>query len=494
MARLTIVSCPVAEAHENGRLRAQVELHPGEESLLDIWFDFVEGFGSDAVLPAARDATDGLFVSHAGADADAWLADRCRVSVDDDLIERVLRRSLLDLRLLASELDGHRYYAAGVPWYPTLFGRDSIIAAFQTVAFDADIAADTLRLLAAHLGSRMDDERDEEPGKVLHELRQDELAAAGLTPFARYYGIIDATPLFLCLLCEHANWTGSLELFDELRPHVESALSWMGQFGDLDGDRLLEYRRRSPHGLDNHCWKDSWDGIPDEYGSPLSPPVAVVEAQGYAVAAWRGVARLYERRGDRDRAEALRDEAQRLRTEIERFLVAGSRLLRDRLSLDGDQRPSRALGSNQGHLLWAQAVPSDRADAICRALMSSASYSGWGVRTLSSEEWAFNPTACPNSSPDSRAPTTRIRCPIRSRAARRRGQPARSLPADRGAGDHSRRARRHVADKAAVLAAPPRSGRGRRPARRRCPRGPAVREGGAWRQRRAHRRQGRGTA
>ena len=120
--------------------------------------------------------------------------------VDDDLIERVMRRSLLDLRLLASELDGHRYYAAGVPWYATLFGRDSIIAALQTVAFDADIAADTLRLLAAHLGLRMDDEHDEEPGKVLHELRQDELAAAGLTPFARYYGTVDATTLFLCLL------------------------------------------------------------------------------------------------------------------------------------------------------------------------------------------------------------------------------------------------------------------------------------------------------
>ena len=387
--RSTIVSCALAETLEDGRLRAQVDLHPGEEALLDVRFDFVHGREADASPPAAGGPTDGLFVSHAGADAEAWLADRCRVTVDDELVERVLRRSLLDMRMLASELDGHRYYAAGVPWYATLFGRDSIIAALQTLAFDADIAADTLRLLAARLGSRLDDEHDEEPGKVLHELRQDELAAAGVTPFARYYGTVDATPLFLCLLCEHADWTGSLELFDKLLPQVEAALRWMEQFGDLDGDRLLEYQRRSPHGLDNHCWKDSWDGVPDAYGSPLSPPVAVVEAQGYAVAAWRGVARLYERRGERGRADALRDDAERLRAEIERFWLPERGFYA--MGLDGEKRPSRALGSNQGHLLWAQAVSSDRAGAICRALMGDASYSGWGVRTLSSEERAFNP-------------------------------------------------------------------------------------------------------
>ncbi|HEY2656344.1 MAG TPA: glycogen debranching N-terminal domain-containing protein [Solirubrobacteraceae bacterium] len=387
--RSTIVTCAVAETLGDGRLRARLVLQPGDEALLDIRFDFVHGREGVATATVARAATEGLFVSHAGADAEAWLAGRCRVTVDDDLIERVMRRSLLDLRLLASELDGHRYYAAGVPWYATLFGRDSIIAALQTLAFDADIAADTLRLLAARLGSRIDDEHDEEPGKVLHELRQDELAAAGLTPFARYYGTVDATPLFLCLLCEHADWTGSLKLFDELLPQVEAALTWIEQFGDLDGDRLLEYHRRSPHGLDNHCWKDSWDGVPDEYGSPLAPPVAVVEAQGYAVAARRGVARLYERSGDRGRADALRDDAARLRAEIDRFWLPERGFYA--IGLDGEKRPSRALGSNQGHLLWAQAVPSDRAGAICRSLMGSASHSGWGVRTLSSEEPAFNP-------------------------------------------------------------------------------------------------------
>jgi glycogen debranching enzyme len=220
-------------------------------------------------------------------------------------------------------------------------------------------------------------------------LRQDELAAAGVTPFGRYYGTVDATPLFLCLLCEHANWTGSLDLFHELEPQVDQALRWIDEFGDLDGDRLLEYRRRSPEGLDNHCWKDSWDGVPDELGTPLQPPVAVVEAQGYVIAAKRGLAGLFELDGDGDRAQSLRQEAAHLGGQIERFWLPDRGFYS--MALDGQKRASRVLASNQGHLLWAGAVNPERAGAICSALMSDASYSGWGVRTLSSEERAFNP-------------------------------------------------------------------------------------------------------
>ena len=328
-------------------------------------------------------------MSRAGAEADAWLAGHCRLDVDEELVDRILRRSLLDLRLLASDLDGHRFYAAGVPWYATLFGRDSIIAALQTLAFDPGMAEETLRVLAARLGTRVDDEHDEEPGKVLHELRDDELAAVGLTPLSRYYGTVDATPLFLCLLYEHANWTGSLRLFRELEPQVEQAIRWMDEFGDLDGDHLLEYRRRSSSGLENHCWKDSWDGIPDEHGVPLKAPVAVIEAQGYAVAAKRGLARLFEFGGDADRAESLRADAARITAQLERFWLPDRGFYA--LALDAERRPSRVLASNQGHLLWAAAIGAQRARAFCSALMGHTSYSGWGVRTLSSDERAFNP-------------------------------------------------------------------------------------------------------
>jgi glycogen debranching enzyme len=328
-------------------------------------------------------------VSLAGAEADSWLADRPRVVVDDELTDRVLRRSLLDLRLLSSELDGHRYYAAGVPWYATLFGRDSIVTALQILAFDPSMATETLRLLAGRLGSRLDPEHDEEPGKVLHELRLGEAATAGLTPLARYYGTVDATPLFLCLLCEHADWTGSLDLFRELRLQVEAALRWIDEFGDLDGDGLLEYHKRSPAGLDNQGWKDSWDGIVDEHGVPLRSPIALVEAQGYTIAAKRRIARLFELDGDTARAEELRADAERRVGALERFWLPD--LGYYSMAMDAEKRPSRALASNQGHLLWAEAISPERAVAVREALMGDGGYSGWGVRTLGAFERAFNP-------------------------------------------------------------------------------------------------------
>jgi glycogen debranching enzyme len=301
----------------------------------------------------------------------------------------MLRRSLLDLRLLVSDLDGQRYYAAGVPWYATLFGRDSIVAALQMVAFDPAMAEQTLRLLAGHLGTRVDDEHDEEPGKVVHELRRGELGALDLTPLAHYYGTVDATPLFLCLLCEHVDWTGSLALFRELRPHIDAALRWIDDFADLDGDGLLEYRCRSSDGLANQGWKDSWDGIVDEDGVPLHAPVALVEVQGYAIAAKRRMAHLLELDGDDVAAESLRADAARIADGLERFWLADRGCYA--MALDADKRASAALASNQGHLLWARAVSVERARAIRDALMGDAAYSGWGVRTLSADERAFNP-------------------------------------------------------------------------------------------------------
>jgi glycogen debranching enzyme len=387
--RSTTVSCPGAVAHDDGRLSMSLELQPGAEISLEVYFELAQGARTGLRSVAGTEPDEAASMTHAGADADAWLAEHPQVSVDEELIDRVLRRSLLDLRLLHSELDGERYYAAGVPWYATLFGRDSIIAATQTLGYDPDMAAGTLRVLAGRLGTKVDDEHDEEPGKVLHELRQDELASAGLTPFARYYGTVDATPLFLRLLCEHADWTGSLDLFHELGPEVEQALGWIDRFSDLDGDLLLDYRRRSPDGLDNHCWKDSWDGVPDEHGMPLQPPIAVVEAQGYVVAAKRGLARLFERDGDGERAQTLRSEAMRIVDEIERFWLPDRGFYA--IALDGQKQPSRVLASNQGHLLWAGAVSTERATAIRDALLGDGAYSGWGVRTLSSDERAFNP-------------------------------------------------------------------------------------------------------
>jgi glycogen debranching enzyme len=377
--RSTTISCAGAVAEED-HLRILVALEPGEARTLDVLFtlDLRDG-RAGGPQPS----------THPGAEADAWLADRPRVEVDDELVGRVLRRSLLDLRLLSSELDGRRYFAAGTPWYATLFGRDSIITALEVLPFDIAIAEETLCLLAERLGTRVDDEHDEEPGKVLHELRRGELAERGLTPMARYYGTVDATPLFLCLLCEHADWTGSLELFGVLRPQVEQALRWLDDFGDLDGDGLLDYRCRSSRGLVNQGWKDSWDGVVDEQGVPLEAPIALVEAQGYAISAKRRLARLFELEGDTGRASELREDAARAAGALERFWLPDLRWYA--MALDAEKRPSRALASNQGHLLWAGAVAPERAAAIRDALMAEGAYSGWGVRTLAAGERAFNP-------------------------------------------------------------------------------------------------------
>jgi glycogen debranching enzyme len=369
--RATCVTWPGAQARAGGRLAAALTLAPGEQRVLELRY----------VLDAERMAAAPAPASEEPA--------RPRVSVDEELIGHVLRRSLLDLRALESELDGLAYYAAGVPWYATLFGRDAIITALQTLAFDPRIAEHTLRLLAARLGTRIDDEHDEEPGKVLHELRRGELAELDLTPLTRYYGTVDATPLLLCLLAEHADWTGSLELFAQLRPQVERALRWIDDHGDLDGDGLIEYASRSSAGLVNQGWKDSWDGVPDEHGVPLRPPIALVEAQGYALRAKRCMADLYARVGEAERAAELRAGARRLEDAVERFWLAD--LGYYAMALDADKRPTPVLASNQGHLLWALAVPAERAAAIRDALMGPDAHSGWGVRTLASSARAFNP-------------------------------------------------------------------------------------------------------
>ena len=367
-----------------GGLRFALSLAPGGEELITLRYALYEGDE-----PAPVPATNEQGPRRAGRAPDAWLAERTTVATDDELFDRVLRRSLLDVRMLHSRLGADGYYAAGVPWYATLFGRDSLICATQMLAFDPPMAEQTLRVLAGLIGTRDDPAHDEEPGKVLHELRVGEVARLGLSPLARYYGTVDATPLFNCLLAEHADWTGDLALFRELRGEVDAMLGWIDGPGDRDGDGLLEYRQRAETGLRNQGWKDSDEGVLDERGTPLEPPVALVEAQGYALRAKRRMARLFALDGDEARAQALLGEAGALRERLERFWLPERGYYSMGFGADG--RPSEALASNQGHLLWALALPQDRAQAVRDALMSDAMFSGWGVRTLAQGEAGYNP-------------------------------------------------------------------------------------------------------
>jgi glycogen debranching enzyme len=368
-----IHSSPAPRWVEGGSLVFDLELEP--RGAIDLVVDFeVSERGNGEVAPGgARKRDDGRTV----------------VTTDDQLFNRILERSLDDLELLHSELDGQSYFAAGVPWYATLFGRDSLITSFQMLSFVRGVAEQTLRLLAGRLGQEYNDERDEEPGKVVHELRVGEPAALGETPFARYYGSVDATPLFLCLLGKYADWSGNLDLFRELRGPAEAALEWIDRYGDLDGDGLVEYRRRSPQGLVTQGWKDSADGIPYDDGEPLSGPVALVEVQGYVIRAKRLMARMFELDGDGARAERLRADASALEEALERFWLPEADCYA--IGLDGEKRPGSGLTSNQGHLLWCNAVSDERARAIRDVLMSEDMFTGWGVRTLAESHPAYNP-------------------------------------------------------------------------------------------------------
>jgi glycogen debranching enzyme len=382
---LTATADPPPEpAGDDGVLRFRIVLGPGGSQRLRVVYHLHEA-AEPPPAPSRWEPPD----SGAAPALERWLATHPDVRTDDELFNRVLRRSLLDLRMLESRFDGQTYYAAGVPWYATLFGRDSLITAIETLPFAPEMAEQTLRLLARLIGTRDDAEHDEEPGKVLHELRIGEVARRNLSPLARYYGTVDATPLFLCLLCEHADWSGSLELFRELRGHVEAMLGWIDGPGDRNGDGLLEYRARSAHGLRNQGWKDSEDGIMDDAGVPLEPPITLVEPQGYVLRAKRGIARLMELDGDASGAAGLRREAAALQQRLDRFWVPERGHYAMALGPDG--RASGALGSNQGHLLWAGAVSPERARAIRDALMSDAMFSGWGIRTLAEGEPSYNP-------------------------------------------------------------------------------------------------------
>jgi glycogen debranching enzyme len=385
--RTVVTSDRRPTAVDGGTLRYALSLEAGGEEDIRLTYALHEGETPPRADPARARADSDAAAEHESVED--WLSGRTQVRADDELFNRVLQRSLLDLRMLRSPMDSQEYYAAGVPWFCTLFGRDSLITALEMLAFDTPMAERTLRLLAEFQGRRIDPVHEEEPGKILHEYRGGEIAALGLSPLTRYYGTVDATPLFLCLLAEHASWSGDLDLFHELRDAVDGALGWIDDYGDHDGDGFLDYRASTPEGLRNQGWKDSEDGVMDIQGRPLEPPIALVEPQGYAVRAKRGIAELFERDGDHERAARLRAEAADLEQRLERFWDDERRFYG--LAFDGDGALSSALASNQGHLLWSGAVPHHRARHVRDALMSDAMFSGWGIRTLAKGAAAFNP-------------------------------------------------------------------------------------------------------
>ena len=315
--------------------------------------------------------------------------EKTQVRSDNEFFNRVMDRSLGDLDMLRSGAGSDSYFAAGVPWYVALFGRDSIITALQMLAYDAPIAEQTIRLLARNQGTRVDDWRDEEPGKILHELRVGEMANLNEIPHTPYYGTIDATPLWLVLVGRHAAWTGDLRVFNELRSHIDAALDWIDRYGDFDRDGYVEYQCKSERGLVNQGWKDSGDGIVNADGSLGAPPLALVEVQGYVFEAKSEMAKLYRRAGDENRATILEEEARRLRERFNRdfWITEGYYAL----ALQKDKQRAAVLSSNAGHALWSGIAEFDRAKKTADHLLSPEMFSGWGIRTLSAAALRYNP-------------------------------------------------------------------------------------------------------
>jgi glycogen debranching enzyme len=323
-------------------------------------------------------------------DSDDWLQDHCHLECSSVSLNRLFERSIRDLGCLRTFLDDEEYFAAGLPWYGALFGRDSILSALQTLAFRPTMAEQTLRLLAKYQGKETSDWRAEQPGKIMHELRVGELAHLNEIPQTPYYGSVDATPLFLILAGLHANWTGDLSLFRSLRPVIDRALNWIGRYGDLTGDGYLQYSSKSSNGLGNQGWKDSGDSIMNADGTLAVPPIALVEVQGYVFLAKNLVAELYERTGDSDTGLRLRAEAHQLQMRFERDFW-----LEDKgnyaLALQAGKKPAEVDSSNAGQALWSGIARPDRAKKTVARLMSEDMFAGWGVRTLSSGEVRFNP-------------------------------------------------------------------------------------------------------
>lgn len=328
---------------------------------------------------------------------DAWLDDAPDISSNDPALDRTYRQSLLDLAALRIRPDNVSIKSAmpggGIPWFMTVFGRDSLIAAYEAVHVEADLAQAALEALAEMQATEWDSWRDAEPGKILHELRRGTLAALKKIPHTPYYGSHDSTLLWLILLDEYERWSGDTPLVRRMEKHARAALQWLEGPADLDGDGYIEYRKRSDsdRALDNQGWKDSHNAIRFADGRQAEPPIALCEHQGYAYDARLRTARLLrEIWDDEGEAQRLEADAAELKKKFNKDYWSTSRR-HFVLALDGEKEQVDSLTSNIGHLLWSGIADDRRAAATVRRLMRDDMFSGWGIRTMSTENAGYNP-------------------------------------------------------------------------------------------------------
>ena len=389
--RTRVEASPHPARIANGRLEFQAPMGPHGETnvFLTVGCEVGEAGTAPLEYQAALDQVAKARALHSAAG--------CDVTASNEQFNDWINRSLADLRMMLTGTPEGPYPYAGVPWFSTIFGRDGIITALETLWINPGIARGVLQHLAATQAKEVIPGQDAEPGKILHESRQGEMAALGEIPFGRYYGSVDATPLFVMLAGRYYERTADAAFAKALWPHVELALRWIDRFGDRDGDGFVEYFRQSSNGLSQQGWKDSQDSVFHEDGTLADGPIALCEVQGYVYAAKRRAAELASAIGRPDRAIELRAQAEALQQEFE-VGFWDERLSTYVLALDGPKRPCRVRTSNAGHCLFSGLVRPDRARRVAAQLLGADFFTGWGVRTVAAGEVRYNPMSYHNGS------------------------------------------------------------------------------------------------
>jgi glycogen debranching enzyme len=369
----------------------RLHLRPRAERSLDVTIAFESG------REASRVFSFGKALEQSVATTEARRTCCATIETSNQRLNDWLDRSTSDLQMMITETPHGLYPYAGVPWFSTVFGRDGILTAYETLYLDPSLARGVLAFLAATQASEVIPAKDAEPGKIVHELRKGEMAALGEVPFGSYYGTIDATPLFVVLAGAYWRRTGDLAFIESIWPNVERALSWIDNYGDLDGDGFVEYSRRSANGLTAQGWKDSVDSVFHRDGALAEGPIALCEVQGYVYAARRQAAELARAFGESSRAEELERQGEELRESFERLFWRED-ISTYCLALDGEKRPCDVRTSNAGHCLFAGIASPQRAWRVTHTLLNESSFSGWGIRTVDANEARYNPMSYHNGS------------------------------------------------------------------------------------------------